>query len=194
MAIVEAKTNEEAVPGLESQQSVSPSSSLNGSTDLADSELAGETSWADQPSADAIDQLREVSVGSDVTTETDAAHDEEAALEEPAEAYEPPSFIERYGHMLGDAEEGCEPPEAPAPVRTVVAEEPSLDDESDDAALAAYMANMMNRMRGEPGTNEAAPSAAEVAPKPLVDPVGAVDVVADRVAAGGPIETEEKRS
>ena len=144
-----------------------------------------------------------------VSTAFDAPEPE---AEEPKEAFKPTSFIEQYQHMLDDEEPSLEPirrePEpAPAPVENKLGAE--LDAmqsgvDEDEAALEAYMSNMLRRMRGEESSDDAAPAQPTVAPaqQQPAEPSSADEVLnrltqeespAEAVAEHEPLDLEKLR-
>ncbi|MCA9236642.1 MAG: hypothetical protein KDA44_14295 [Planctomycetales bacterium] len=68
-----------------------------------------------------------------------------------------PSFIEQYRHLLDEDDEGATPVETVAPVPSAAldlgGQQAVADGCDDEAALQAYMDNMMRRMRGEPSAS-----------------------------------------
>jgi hypothetical protein len=124
-----------------------------------DEVASSSAAWAQSYAAD-----EEVVETTPEETEADPLGPQES--ETPAEEFQPPSFIDQYQHLLeADSEVGGEsvPGEsASTPAVNKLAEKLdslgiSGEEESDDAALEAYMSNMMRRMRGDTNDENVAP-------------------------------------
>jgi len=181
--------------------------------------ISSEPTLRDRSPEEALAHLRELSVWvekDDASSMTDENHN---ATEVPTpEKFKPTSYIDQYSHLLEegngqDSELG--EPSSPGPrhaspdlsLGNTLNETPCDDvpcDESEDQALEAYMSNLMRRVRGESVSEEvAAPllRAGRCASSiPAVDPVAAVDIVAERLAkcdisleleSQGPIDLDE---
>lgn len=88
-----------------------------------------------------------------------------AQKDEASEEFQPPSFIEQYAAKFEEdgpsAIPPIEPPTEPTAARAQRDSELFTEEESDDDALAAYMANMMRRVRGETNVELPTPVAEE---------------------------------
>lgn len=108
---------------------------------------------SDGAAEQAIEHLRELSVWSDDEPgNADSVETPAVPTTESKSIFQPSSFIDQYGHMF-EAEEPAAPvesafaPPSANPASELFAEPPH--DESDDAALEAYMNNLMRRVRGD---------------------------------------------
>ncbi len=106
------------------------------------------SSESEHTAEEAIEHLREMSVwseeGSQPVAEDDSvANDENTASND----FEPTSFIEQYSHMLDEDSSNLESTDTHEPTAHVTNPEP-LPEDTDDAALEAYMSNLMQRVRG----------------------------------------------
>jgi chromosome segregation ATPase len=113
-----------------------------------------------------------------------------AELEEESkkEEFQPASFIDRYSHIFDENDD------APSiqPSRTVTSHqraepETVLDGGDDSAALEAYMANMMRRVRGESSSEAITPPLSKPVQEDLTsqfsNPVARMNTLTKRVAA-----------
>ncbi len=140
----------------------------------------------------AVARLQELSVWVDQANPSADAEEEVAEEEVEKEEFTPPSFIEQYGGEFTEDEPTSQPPLAENQPTAIVSPEPTadrLDDESEDAALEAYMQSMMERVRGGSGGEEVSASlpAEDLANK---DPVAAVDAAVARVASESNVDFE----
>jgi len=129
------------------------------------------------------------------STEESEVSEEEAEKED----FTPTSFIDQFGPNFEepDFEEEDQPEEEPtcqAPVKSDESPIVGLEDESDDAALEAYMQNMMRRVRGDSVSEEVATPLVDPKDAPAEDPVAIVDSAIKRVASSTCVEVEEPLS
>lgn len=115
--------------------------------------------------------------------------------EESTSEFQPTSFIDRYSHVFDESSNTVPIEQLNAALAETPA--PALEDISgdDSAALEAYMANMMKRVRGEASSDAVVPPVAhETDPDSAVafsDPVARMSTLTERVATPTSWETDE---
>ncbi len=130
----------------------------------------------------AIEHLRELSVWSDNgSAQADEAKRSAEVPEASADDFQPSSFIDKYSHMLdgeGSADSASPipwetPAAAPSPESPLSALDASnallaapSHEESDEAALEAYMSSLMSRVRGDAHSAPSHPASPPVAKDP----------------------------
>jgi chromosome segregation ATPase len=110
--------------------------------------------------------------------------------ENTAKAFHPTSFIDRYNHIFDENDDTNEEKQSATSVEPAECPQvPELRDISgdDSAALEAYMANMMKRVRGETSSDVIVPpiscEAEQDQPSPFSNPVARMNTLTQRVAA-----------
>lgn len=164
---------------LESYQSQEPVVEEDSTEDVVE-DIAEKvfTSEEDTGAEAALARLRELAVWADKGKTSDGTEVEEVIKEE----FTPASFIDQYD---GDFEEDKTTSSSTEETqRTVVQSEPDgLDDESDDAALEAYMQNMMKRVRGDNGDEQVSAPLPKAEDTTNENPLETVDIMVERVAS-----------
>ncbi|MAT69468.1 MAG: hypothetical protein CMJ58_08065 [Planctomycetaceae bacterium] len=172
----------------------------DGSPDVSVEPAVAEPETPHTAAEEAIEHLRAAAIWKDEepaepgVAEPDVSIAVQEPVQEPSEPAtdEAPSFLEQYRHLLEEDDAD------PTPVESVSADfsapEPSLTasecEDDDDAALQAYMDNMMRRVRGEPNvsTEELLRSAA-ARPVPTYTP--SQSAVPAPAPAAAPVEPAE---
>ena len=167
-------------------------------------ETSTEPTEEDKFAEAALAHLRELSVWAekDAASSPPAEH-QDADEAPPAEQFEPTSFIDQYSHLFGEGNAQAQQQHEPSSSALVY---PTTDDipheppagKSDDEDLEAYMANLMQRIRGESITEEVvAPRRtvddASTSSVAIADPVATVDAIAERFVSDSGASSEPEK-
>lgn len=148
-----------------------------------------ESACDDKAVNEAITRLQEQAAWTE-QAEEGAEQRQQVEPEPAAKEFQPTSFIEQYSSMLDEGGKAEIEPVTPIPATPVAPEESSLGDPTDDGALEDYMANMLQRMRGE---SDAKDEARQFSPSVAIDESGAAEealaepIEAEPVVVEGPI-------